>query len=311
MNELYMYEILQELRTFSTRDFFVQILWPFFTTLLGFFGAYLLLYRQFIQQKQVEKDKEKEEQQMIFKILYRTNLNLKNALINNLKHLNNAKDALAINKFDSSFIFELNGNFFSAITSIGYQKLYTLFENAKLADVDYFISYWGVVSNMPSHLQNIEKYFLSVDSRYVKLTNNLERYVTDVTIQAGEILYTYYPPFEATDFNNQKYKQEPKFRLAHKIQHIFHEFDNVQEEQLIKIERFLNRFKELHDDPEFTVGLNIRIIQLVLNALTVMADIKDLLNNAKLAYEDFEHILQHSLGVIESFEKQDFSIFEN
>jgi len=310
MDQSYTYEILQELKSFSNRDFFIQIVWPFFTTLLGFFGAYLLLYRQFVQQKKVEREKEKEEQQMIFKILCKTNLNLKRALINNLEHLRKSKTNLYVNKFDISFVFELNGNFFSSITSIGYQKLYTLFEKARLVDGDYFISYWGVVSNMTNHLQNIEKYFLAVDSRVVKLTNNLERYVTDVTIQAGEILYTYYPPFDKSETDNQKNNLDPKFRLANKIQQIFNEFDHSQDSHLIKITRFLDSFKQLHENPELAAGLNVRIIQLVLNASAVISTMEELFASAQLAYEDFEQILERALIVIEDFDKKDFSVFD-
>ncbi|MEJ5052659.1 hypothetical protein [Sphingobacterium sp. MYb382] len=310
MDQSYTFEILQELKSFSGRDFFLQIVWPFFTTLLGFFGAYLLLYRQFIQQKKVEREKEKEEQQMIFKILCKTNLNLKRALISNLEHLRKSKTNLYVNKFDMSFVFELNGNFFSSITSIGYQKLYALFEKARLVDVDYFISYWGVVSNMTNHLQNIEKYFLAVDSRVVKLTNSLERYVTDITIQAGEILYAYYPPFDKSGTDNQKNNLDPKFRLANKIQQIFNEFDHSQESQLVKITHFLDSFKQLHEDPELTTGLNVRIVQLVLNASAVITTMEELFASAQLAYEDFEQILEHALVVIEDFDNKDFSVFD-
>jgi len=310
MDQSYTYEILQELKSFSTRDFFIQIVWPFFTTLLGFFGAYLLLYRQFVQQKKVEREKEKEEQQMIFRILCKTNLNLKRALINNLEHLRKSKSNLYVNKFDISFVFELNGNFFSSITSIGYQKLYTLFEKARLVDGDYFISYWGVVSNMTNHLQNIEKYFLAVDSRGVKLTNNLERYVTDVTIQAGEMLHAYYPPFDKSGTDNQKNNFDPRFQLANRIQHIFNEFDHSQESQLIKITRFLDSFKQLHENPELAAGLNVRIVQLVLNASAVITTMEELFANAQLAYEDFEQILENALVVIEDFDKKDFSVFD-
>lgn len=310
MDQSYTYEILQELKSFSSRDFFIQIVWPFFTTLLGFFGAYLLLYRQFVQQKKVEREKEKEEQQMIFRILCKTNLNLKRALINNLEHLRKSKLNLYVNKFDISFVFELNGNFFSSITSIGYQKLYTLFEKARLVDGDYFISYWGVVSNMTNHLQNIEKYFLAVDSRGVKLTNNLERYVTDITIQAGEMLHAYYPPFDKSGTDNQKNNLEPRFQLANRIQQIFNEFDHSQESQLVKITCFLDSFKQLHENPELAAGLNVRIVQLVLNASAVITTIEELFASAQLAYEDFEQILEHALVVIEDFDKKDFSVFD-
>lgn len=277
MDQLYTYEILQELKKFDCQDFIIQILWPLFTSLIGVLTAYLIFRNQIaiVNQEKTHKFK------MVGTIVNSVNSAAIKELGEWRKEIQKMHDNSNLENHNKNPILIIQNSLFNPIIELKFNTIYELFSNYIIIDHIKLLHYWEHISSISKQMEKFGDFQISIKSdiqfQSEKLNSTTKQLWTLIKTAPEDLKRDSYAIFNAFE-NNQK---------TNKNTANFNTFYNDMYECLRPYESDLN---------------NYEIIQLVYDGLQIIADFENIFKNFQITCVDYFVLIESAIGSINSIQ---------
>lgn len=166
MDQLYTYEILQELKSFDSTDFFTQIVLPLASTFFGFFGAYYLLNKQFKKQEEIESKIKKDELESVLGVVKIVNQDVIESISSWLPLLDGMQQKSEVGLYHKTIHHAFDTSVGMPISQINFSRIIEIVKVQSESSNNRINSYWKALSSLPRQLDRMILYQFDSNNRY-------------------------------------------------------------------------------------------------------------------------------------------------
>ncbi|GEM_PF-6307417 len=272
-------------------------------------GSIRLAKKQLDDQKKLEFEKNKEEDESTLKLILLTNHKLIENLKSSIKNFEETIKLLTIDSSGNLPIHIFNDAFFISLTSLGYFKIYEILKNYRKSKDDQILSYWSWICYITKTYKIIQSYNKDLLKQHNKLTDKLNVQSHLIITKSSELIQHSYPPGKVIMYPPQQIKSDPIIRLSTFVKRALDKFiTDTSSSHLRKTKTLFEDLDNLKKDSVIASILNIQYAQNISDALGIYKSIENLDYNAQKSYKNY---IKTFKKVIEDIEKVGYTTETN
>jgi|SRR5690606_18396514 len=160
---------------FSTPENWKDYIIPFLSPIIGFLGAFLIMYLQVQKQKKIEKEKENKKFQLTAEIIYNLNQGVDNKIDKWSDTIIEMKGYCNITKFHQLPFYSFETEVFQPITALGFDVFYEVSRVYLNVDELLVSDYWEEVSSVERKFSRLLEYQQKIVTSYDNRVKELNR----------------------------------------------------------------------------------------------------------------------------------------